>query len=113
MVESAVTEYVSSTGSSGSSTAGAIGWGSEPIDSFGGEGTGARALVDYEWESDHWYTMHIRCMTSETTGNTVVEQWVCDLETGEWTLLTAYDIGFKNSSFKGSIAIFLENYLNN
>ena len=81
-------------------------------DSFGGEGTGARALVDFEWESDHWYTMHIRCMTSETTGNTVVEQWVCDLETGEWTLLTAYDIGFKNSSFKGSIAIFLENYLN-
>ncbi|MBE6731606.1 MAG: DUF3472 domain-containing protein [Ruminococcaceae bacterium] len=82
------------------------------MDSFGGEGTGARALVDYQWESGHWYTMHIRCRVSDTTGNTVVEQWVCDLETGEWTLLTAYDIGFKNSAFKGSIAIFLENYLN-
>lgn len=78
---------------------------------FTGEGTGAHVLVPYEWEAGHWYRMHLRCYTSETTGNTVVEQWVCDLETEEYTLLSAYDTGVKNSAFKGETAIFLENYL--
>jgi len=55
--------------------------------------------------------MHLKCGTSQETGNTVVEQWVCDLSTGEYTLLCSYDIGVPNSSFKGQMAVFLENYL--
>ena len=78
---------------------------------FTGEGTGAQCIVPYSWEADHWYRMHLRCSTSDTTGNTIVEQWVCDLETGNYTLLVAYDIGVRNSAFLGEIAIFLENYL--
>lgn len=80
-------------------------------DSFTGEGTGAHCLVPYDWQAGHWYRMHLRCRVSEETGNTVVEQWVCDLDTGVWTLLCAYDVGVKDACFIGSTAIFLENYI--
>ena len=77
---------------------------------FGGEGTGAHCLVPYQWEAGKWYSMHLICTTSEETGNTVVQQWVDNLETGEATLLCSYDIGVKNAWFKGQIAFFLENF---
>lgn len=77
---------------------------------FGGEGTGAHCLVPYQWEAGKWYSMHLICTTSETTGNTVVQQWVENLETGEATLLCSYDIGVKNAWFKGQTAFFLENF---
>ena len=78
---------------------------------FGGEGEGAHCLVPYEWESDHWYCMHVKCIESEETGTTLVEQWVCDLETDEWTLLSIYDLKAKDVLFMSSPAIFMENYL--
>ncbi len=78
---------------------------------FGGEGEGAHCLVPYEWEADHWYRMHVKCVESQETGTTWVEQWVCDLETGEWTLLCIYDLKAKDVLFKSSPAIFMENYL--
>ncbi len=80
-------------------------------DSFGGEGTGAHCLVPYDWQDDHWYRMHMVCTKYEDQGNTIVEQWVCDLETGEETLLCAYDTGVKDTCFIGSTAVFLENFL--
>ena len=76
---------------------------------FGGEGTGAHHSDPYPWESDHWYRMHLKCSTSYKTGNTIVEQGVWDLATGIYTTLCIYDIGFKNSTFKGPVAVFLEN----
>ena len=81
-------------------------------DDFGGEGTGAHCIEPYAWEADHWYRMHLKCTTSPTTGNTVVEQWVCDLETGVYTLICSYDTGVQNAVFKDSIALFLENFEN-
>jgi len=78
---------------------------------FGGEGTGAHCIVPYPWEADHWYRMHLICSTSPQTGNTVVDQWVCDLETGAYTLLCSYDTGVAGATFKGSTAIFLENFV--
>ena len=78
---------------------------------FTGEGTGAHCSVPYDWVVGHWYRMHLKCRTSSETGNTVVEQWVCDLATEEYTLLCSYDIGVPNSAFKGQIAVFLENYM--
>ena len=78
---------------------------------FGGEGVGAQCIVNYDWEENHWYRFHIRCTESAETGNTVVSFLVADLETGEYTLLCSYDIGFPGSAFEGSMAIFLENYL--
>lgn len=81
-------------------------------DDFSGEGTGAHTLVPYEWEEDHWYRMLLQCSESAETGTTLVEQWICDLETGEWTLLCRYDTGIPDSCFTGPVAFFLENFDN-
>lgn len=78
---------------------------------FTGEGSGAHCLVPYTWEENHWYRMHLKCRASQDTGNTIVEQWIFDLETGEYTLICSYDIGVKKAAFQGSIAVFLENFL--
>ena len=76
---------------------------------FTGEGTGIQMLVPFEWEAGHWYRMLVQCSESES-GTTVVSQWVCDLETGEWTLMSAYDTLIEDTCFIGSAAIFLENF---
>lgn len=83
---------------------------SDGNDAFGGEGTGAHCLVPYPWVAKHWYRMHLRCITSKHSGNTMVEQWVCDLADGKYTLLCTYDVGVKNSSFRGPVGVFLENF---
>ncbi|MBQ1252360.1 MAG: S-layer homology domain-containing protein [Firmicutes bacterium] len=77
-------------------------------DNFGGEGTGAHSINHYNWEEGHWYRMLLQCDNSGAT--TVVNQFVCDLETGTWTLLCQYDTLVPNGKFKGDIAVFLENY---
>lgn len=77
---------------------------------FDGEGTGAHHSDPYVWESDHWYRMHLKCSTSNETGNTLVEQGVWDLETDTYTTLCIYDVGVPNATFKGAIGVFLENY---
>ena len=79
-------------------------------DSFSGEGTGARSIVPFAWEADHWYRMHLKCVPAPA-GTTLMEQWVHDLETGEARLLCRYDTGIADSAFLGPIAIFLENFL--
>lgn len=78
---------------------------------FGGEGVGAQCLDYYNWQENHWYRVHLKCVDNTTTGNTEMEFWVCDLETGAYTLICAYDMRTSDVAFKGSIAIFLENYL--
>lgn len=80
-------------------------------DDFDGEGTGAHTLVRYNWVAGNWYRMLMACMESSVTGNTQVEQWICDLQSGEWTRLCAYDLGYSDACFKGNIAFFLENFL--
>lgn len=80
-------------------------------DEFSGEGTGAHRIVPYDWKENHWYRMLLQSYPSPETGNTLVDQWVCDLETGKWTRMCCYDTGLKNSHFVGSVAFFLENYL--
>ena len=84
---------------------------SDGDDDFGNEGTGAHCIRPFEWEADHWYRMLLQCSTSPQTGNTQVEQWICDLETNKWTKLCVYDTGLKNSCFVGDVAFFLENYI--
>lgn len=80
-------------------------------DSFTGEGEGAHTLLPYDWQAGRWYRMLLQCGTSGTTGNTTLEQWFQDLATGEWTHTCTYDIGIKNSGFRGNMALFTENFL--
>ena len=77
----------------------------------GAEGEGSQTLLPYNWQAGRWYRMLLRCGTSKTTGNTTMEQWFQDLTTGVWTHMCTYDIGVKNVCFKGSMALFSENFL--
>lgn len=76
---------------------------------FGGEGEGTNYIDSYDWEPEHWYRMLLRCFEGPF-GSTVVEQWIMDLETGEWTLFSGFDTGLKNSCFLGDMSQFMENY---
>lgn len=78
---------------------------------FSGEGTGLQMLIPYEWDAGHWYRMLLQCSWTET-GSTMVEQWVCDLESGVWTLMSKCDTGIPNSCFIGGNCFFLENFDN-
>lgn len=76
---------------------------------FWGEGDGARSTAPFAWKSKRWYRMHLRCIPSPD--HTVMEQWVCDLETEEYTLLCRYEVAVPNAVMEGDVAIFLENFL--
>lgn len=76
---------------------------------FAGEGTGAKCTIQYNWKEGQWYRMLVQCNNSGPT--TTVEQWVCDLKTGQWTLLCKYDTLLPKSCFVGDVAMFLENYI--
>lgn len=78
---------------------------------FWGEGTGARSTAPYDWKAGRWYRMRLKCIPDPDSGTTLVEQWACDLEVGEYKLLSRFDTRVENAAFKGSIAVFLENYL--
>lgn len=77
--------------------------------SFGGEGEGAHRIVEYPWKEGSWYRMVFNCTTSQR-GTTVVEQTVCDLQTGTWTLLCRYDTCMPGAFFKAPGFFFLEDY---
>lgn len=78
--------------------------------SFSGEGTGANCLPAYPWKAGHWYRMLLQCGTSQDTGNTTVEQWFMDIDTGKWTHTCTFDTGIPESCFVGPTALFLENW---
>ena len=76
---------------------------------FGGEGTGIKTMVDYNWKAGKKYRSLIQCGTT-AAGNCEVTFKVCDLSTGKWTKLVSYDLGYKNTCIT-SPGCFLENYL--
>jgi hypothetical protein len=77
---------------------------------FGNEGSGTNYIVPYEWESGAWNRMVLHCWEDPETGNTFVGQWVCDLTTGEWTLISYFDTKLSGAYFCGSMSQFMENY---
>jgi hypothetical protein len=81
----------------------------ENTDKFGGEGEGTNYICDYKWEEGKWYRMFLNCYQDET-GKTFVEQWIADLSTGTWTLISRFDTGLYDSCFEGEMAQFMENY---
>ena len=75
---------------------------------FGGEGTGIQTIVEYDWQAGRTYRALIQCGQTES-GNCELTFWVCDLTTGQWDKLAAYDLGYGNTSIL-SIGCFLENF---
>lgn len=76
---------------------------------FTGEGTGLQLLEPFDWKAGQWYRMLLQCKQGES-GTTQVEQWVCDLQTNRWTLVSKCDTGIPDTCFKGPNAFFLENF---
>lgn len=74
------------------------------------EGGGINCLVYYDWKAGNPYRALIQMGTSATTGNTVMEFWVLDLVTMQWTRLIEYDLGFTTSRMTWTTT-FLENYI--
>ncbi len=78
---------------------------------FGNEGTGTNYFTNITWEPSHWYRMVIRCWDDPDTLSTLVGQWLCDLESDEWTLISYFDTGLPDSALS-SVGQFLENWVN-
>lgn len=70
---------------------------SDEVDIYDG---GATYYTNIDWEPSHWYRMVIRCWDNVDTGTTLVGQWLCDLESGEWTLISYFDTGFPDSGME-------------
>ncbi len=78
-------------------------------DKFGGEGEGTNYICDYKWKQGKWYRMYLNCYQNKK-GKTFVEQWIADLSTGKWTLISRFDTGLYYSYFEGGMSQFMENY---
>ena len=76
---------------------------------FDGEGWGVQCLLPFDWKEDHPYRAVLQQSENSATGSTRIAFWVCDLETGAWTRLIEYDLGYSTCMTGG--AAFLENYL--
>ena len=76
---------------------------------FAGEGTGVQTVVDYDWQAGRTYRALIQCGQT-AAGNCELVFWVCDLATGQWDQLVAYDLGY-GSTCIDQVCCFLENYL--
>lgn len=76
---------------------------------FGGEGTGTNYFTNIDWEPSHWYRMVIRCWNDADKNTTLVGQWLCDLESGEWTLISYFDTGLPDSGINYA-SQFLEDW---
>ncbi len=77
--------------------------------SFDNEYEGMQCINTFEWESNHWYRMHLRCYDS-SKGTTLVEMWAADLEKGSYTLICRYDTCVPDSAMMGPMGIFLEDF---
>lgn len=82
----------------------------DTADAFDNEGSGVKWIRDYSWEKDHWYRMVIRAFDPEWADGTVVEEWIQDKESGEWTLYAAYNTHIEDSYLEGSMSFFMENF---
>ncbi|MBQ9129692.1 MAG: DUF3472 domain-containing protein [Clostridia bacterium] len=78
---------------------------------FGGEGEGTNCIRTYEWVEGNWYRMALYAWEDEQTGNTFVGQWVCDLATGKWDLISYFNTHLYNSALRGGMSLFQENYI--
>ena len=77
---------------------------------WGDEGRFAQCVVPYNWKEDHNYRAVVQIYNTYTRANAYVNFSVCDLETGEWTRLIAFDLGYDDAYMTWNCT-FLENWL--
>lgn len=78
--------------------------------SFGNEGEGNNWITSYPWVDSQWYRMVIHTWTDAETGDTFIGQWLKDLTSGKWTLISYFNTHLTNSAMTGGMSQFLENF---
>ncbi len=78
---------------------------------FGGEGEGTNCILPYDWQTGTWYRMALHAWNDAETGKTFVGQWVCNLETGKWDLISYFNTRLTNSCLRGGMSLFQENFI--
>ena len=78
---------------------------------FGGEGEGVNYIGNYGWKDGQWYRMVLHTWDNPTTGTTYCGQWLCDLTTGKWTLISYFDTKMIASYLTGNMHFFMENFV--
>ena len=79
-------------------------------DEKGLEGSFLHCLVPYDWKEDHDYRALLQIGDNWDTRNAHIIFWVCDLESGAWTRLMEFELGYGEVYMTGFCS-FLENYL--
>ena len=82
----------------------------DETDLFDSEKNGTNYIPLFHWEQNHWYRMYLNCYDDEE-GYTLVEQWVQDMETKEWTKISCFNTGLRHSCFMGEMHQFMEDYV--
>ena len=77
---------------------------------FDNEGEGTNFFPQYKWLTNVWYRFVIHSWVDQDTKKTYVGEWIHNLDTEEWTLLTYFDVGLKNSFLVNGFGFFLENF---
>ena len=62
---------------------------------FDNEGEGTNFIPQYNWLTNVWYRFVIHSWVDQDTKKTYVGEWIQNLDTEEWTLLTYFDVGLK------------------
>ena len=76
---------------------------------WGDEGRFAQCLVPYDWKEDHNYRAVLQIYNTYTGASGYINFSVCDLETGVWTRLIAFDLGYDDAYMTWNCT-FLENW---
>ncbi|MBE6639779.1 MAG: DUF3472 domain-containing protein [Ruminococcaceae bacterium] len=77
---------------------------------FGGEGEGVNYIGRYNWKDSQWYRMVLHTWENPTTGTTYCGQWMQDLTTGKYTLISYFDTKMRQSYLEGNMHFFMENF---
>ena len=77
---------------------------------FDNEGEETNLFPQYNWLTNVWHRFVIHSWVDQDTKKTYVGEWIHNLDTEEWTLLTYVDVGLKNSFLVNGFGFFLENF---
>ena len=76
---------------------------------FNEEGEGTNYIKEFDWNPLIWYRFVIHSWV-DSNGDTYVGEWIKDLSSEEWTLISYFNTHLNNSFITGSLSQFQENY---
>ena len=74
------------------------------------EGSFLHCLIPFDWKEDHSYRALLQIANKYNGEGANLIFYVCDLETGVWTLLMEFELGY-DEAYMTDFASFLENYV--